>query len=79
MVSDQIEDLKDGFFFEPTVITNCDTSMRIVQKKCLDLSLQLKGSLMKSEAIRLANDSIYGLAGGVFTEDIAKTNRVANK
>ena len=34
------DDLKDGLFFEPTVITNCDTSMRIVQEEEFsDLSL----------------------------------------
>lgn len=73
------EDLKDGFFFEPTVITNCDTSMRIVQEEVFGPVVTIEGFSDESEAIRLANDSIYGLAGGVFTEDIAKANRVANK
>ena len=34
------EDLKEGLFFEPTVITNCDTHMRIVQESIWPLLLQ---------------------------------------
>ncbi|MFI3545398.1 betaine-aldehyde dehydrogenase [Mammaliicoccus sciuri] len=72
-------DLQDGFFFEPTVITNCDTSMRIVQEEVFGPVVTIEGFSNEQEAIELANDSIYGLAGGVFTQDIAKANRVANK
>lgn len=70
-------DLKDGFFFEPTVITDCDTSMRIVQEEVFGPVVTVEGFSSESEAIQLANDSIYGLAGGVFTKDLSKANRVA--
>ena len=73
------EDLKDGFFFEPTVITDCDTSMRIVQEEVFGPVVTVEGFSTEEEAIEIANDSIYGLAGGVFTNDISKAERVVNK
>lgn len=73
------DDLKEGYFFEPTVITNCDTSMRIVQEEVFGPVVTVEGFSTEDEAIKLANDSIYGLAGGIFTNDVAKANRVANK
>ena len=73
------EDLQAGLFFEPTVITNCDTSMRIVQEEVFGPVVTVEGFSDEAEAIRLANDSIYGLAGAVFSKDIGKAQRVANK
>ncbi len=69
----------DGLFFEPTVITNCDTSMRIVQEEVFGPVVTVEGFETEQEAIQLANDSIYGLAGAVFSKDIGKAQRVANK
>ena len=73
------EDLQDGLFFEPTVITDCDTSMRIVQEEVFGPVVTVEGFEDEEEAIRLANDSIYGLAGAVFSKDMGKAQRVANK
>ena len=73
------EDLQAGLFFEPTVITDCDTSMRIVQEEVFGPVVTVEGFADEEEAIRLANDSIYGLAGAIFTKDIGKAQRVANK
>ncbi|AQM41099.1 MULTISPECIES: betaine-aldehyde dehydrogenase [Staphylococcus] len=73
------EDLQDGLFFEPTVITDCDTSMRIVQEEVFGPVVTIEGFDTEAQAITLANDSIYGLAGGVFTNDVGKAERVVNQ
>ena len=73
------KDLQDGFFFEPTVITDCDTSMRIVQEEVFGPVVTVEGFEDEADAVRLANDSIYGLAGAVFSKDIGKAQRVASR
>ena len=53
--------------------------MRIVQEEVFGPVVTVEGFADEEEAIRLANDSIYGLAGAIFTKDIGKAQRVANK
>ncbi|MCG3400467.1 betaine-aldehyde dehydrogenase [Staphylococcus massiliensis] len=73
------EDLQDGFFFEPTVITDCNTTQRIVQEEVFGPVVTVEGFSSEEEAIELANDSIYGLAGAIFTKDIGKAESMATK
>ncbi|MFC0525890.1 betaine-aldehyde dehydrogenase [Pontibacillus salicampi] len=75
----QGEEVKDGFFFEPTIFTNCDSSMRIVQEETFGPILTVEKFHSEPEAIQLANDSVYGLAGAVWSEDISKAERVSNQ
>ena len=71
--------LKDGNFLAPTVFVKTTPQMRIVREEIFGpvLSAQLFDD--EAEAVRLANDTIYGLAGGVFTGDTAKGLRVLHK
>ncbi len=71
--------LKDGNFLAPTVFVKTTPQMRIVREEIFGpvLSVQLFDD--EAEAVRLANDTIYGLAGGVFTGDTAKGLRVLHK
>jgi acyl-CoA reductase-like NAD-dependent aldehyde dehydrogenase len=65
-----------GFFYEPTVLMDVDNAMRVAQEEIFGPVLAVityDGS--DEEAIRLANDSIYGLAGGVVARE---TNRAFN-
>lgn len=69
--------LQDGFFYLPTVLTNCTTDMDVVQNEGFGPVITVEKFTTEEEAIHLANDSIYGLSGGVWSSDIAKAERVA--
>lgn len=71
--------LDKGFFIAPTVFTECTQQMRIVQEEIFGPVVTIQKFKTEEEAIRLANDTVYGLAGGVFTSDGAKALRVIKK
>ncbi|MFZ9802270.1 MAG: aldehyde dehydrogenase family protein, partial [Candidatus Nanopelagicales bacterium] len=70
--------LQDGFFFRPTVLDNCNTKMHCVQDESFGPVLTVETFKTEEEAIHLGNDTIYGLAGAVWTNDLDKANRVAD-
>ncbi len=69
--------LERGWFFEPTVLDNCNTRMRCVQDESFGPILTVEVFDSEAEAVALGNDTIYGLSGGVWTRDEAKAQRVA--
>lgn len=73
--------LAKGYFFEPTVFDRCDRSMRIVQSETFGPILTVERFAPEDEdtAVMLANDTTYGLAGGVQTADAARSRRVAKR
>lgn len=71
--------LDKGFFIKPTVFTNVNNNMRIVREEIFGPVVTIQKFSTEEEAIRLANDTDYGLAGGVFSNDGAKALRVIKK
>jgi len=71
------EDLKSGWYFEPTVLDGCDTKMYCVQEESFGPIMTVEVFTTESEAVALGNDTMYGLAGAVWSSDNAKAQRVA--
>ncbi len=65
-----------GNFIVPTIFTGTKPAMRIVQEEIFGPVLAVQTFEDEAEALRLANDSLYGLAGAVFTSDAARAHRV---
>ncbi|MCD7946694.1 MAG: aldehyde dehydrogenase family protein [Oscillospiraceae bacterium] len=66
-----------GYFMAPTVFADVQNSMRLAQEEIFGPVLSFIRFNGEEEAIRIANDSKYGLSGGVFTGDLKKGLRVA--
>lgn len=69
-------DYAKGFFVAPTIFADCTPKMRIVQEEIFGPVLVVQKFHDEAEAIELANDTVYGLAGGVFSNDITRAMRV---
>jgi betaine-aldehyde dehydrogenase len=66
-----------GFFVAPTIFADCTDAMRIVREEIFGPVLSMLVFDDEAEALRRANDTRFGLAGGVFTRDLARAHRVA--
>jgi acyl-CoA reductase-like NAD-dependent aldehyde dehydrogenase len=73
------EGLDSGWFVQPTVFADVDNSMTIAQEEIFGPVLAIIPFDTEEDAIRIANDSVYGLAGSVFTTDFAKAVEIAKK
>jgi acyl-CoA reductase-like NAD-dependent aldehyde dehydrogenase len=68
-----------GTFFEPTVLVDVDQSMSCMQEETFGPTLPVVKVADEEEAIRLANDSTYGLSATVWTGDKERGERVARR
>lgn len=72
------ESLK-GLFYQPTVLTDVDHSMAVMTEETFGPVLPIVSVASIDEAIELANDTSYGLAGSVWTSDEEKGVRIAGR
>ena len=71
--------LDAGWFYRPTVLDRCHSSMGCVQDVSFGPVLTVETFRGEDEAVAIANDTIYGLAGAIWTSDASRAQRVAGR
>ncbi|KAF5556458.1 aldehyde dehydrogenase (NAD+) [Fusarium phyllophilum] len=68
-----------GFFIEPTIFTDALDDMKIYREEIFGPVAIISPFKTEDEAVRRANDTIYGLGAAIFTQDITQAHLIANK
>ncbi len=73
------KDLDRGWYVEPTVFGNVDNRSVIAQEEIFGPVLSVIPAEDENDAVRIANDTIYGLHGAVYTNDVERAREVAGQ
>jgi succinate-semialdehyde dehydrogenase/glutarate-semialdehyde dehydrogenase len=79
LIGGKRSEIPDGLFYEPTVIMGARNEMRGMQEETFGPTLPIATFKSEEEAIKLANDSEFGLTASVWTRNIARGERVARQ
>ncbi len=71
--------LKDGFFVKPTIFADVDNRMTIAQEEVFGPVLSIIPFGTEEEAVAIATDTRYGLASGIWTQDISRAFRMSRE
>ncbi|GGA61630.1 aldehyde dehydrogenase [Pseudoclavibacter endophyticus] len=68
-----------GYYFSPTVLTDVNNDMRVVREEIFGPVAAIMPFDTEDEVVALANDTDYGLAAGVWTQNLARAHRMARR
>jgi len=68
-----------GYFYKPTILKNVSTNMRVAQEEVFGPAAAVMVAEDEMEAVRLANDSQYGLGASIWTQDLDKAENLSRK
>lgn len=71
--------IESGFFYKPTILTNVSHSSTIMTEEIFGPVLPITTYSTLDEAIKNANDTVYGLSSSVYTDDLNEAMRVVNE
>ena len=74
----EVAGIKGGYYYAPTIFANVNNKMRIAREEIFGPVVSVIKYDGDEEAVAIANDSIYGLGGGVFSGNTARAERVAH-
>ena len=74
----QPQGFENGYFMQPTILTNCTDDMRVVREEIFGPVMSVLIFDDEDEAVRRANNTDFGLGAGVMTRDLGRAHRVAD-
>ena len=76
---EQPDDLPVGYYVKPTIFANVTSDMTIAKEEIFGPVLSVMPYDTEDDAVRIANDTVYGLAGGVWSADPERAKKVARR
>ena len=69
----------NGYFYQPTILTNIKPNMRIAKEETFGPVAPITVVENESEAVKLANDTEFGLGASIWTKDLAKAEKISRR